>query len=94
MSEKISKDEQAFDPREHFVVQMGVFMPEGMVLDDARRISNRGMIDKVLLAQGVAPRQMIAHEIRKRTEELIQAIYEQMDRQENERGSEPSSYTR
>lgn len=79
-------EEKPFDEREHFVVQMGVFMPEGTVLDDARRISVRYIVNKDDIQQNRVARDLVSLVIRDRAEELIRAIYEQMDRQENTHG--------
>lgn len=74
------EERKPFDEREHFVVQMGVFMPEGTVLDDARRISLRYVVNKDHVQQSYAGRDIIAQVIRDKAEELIRAIYEQMDK--------------
>lgn len=85
MSEQEEK-RSSWDPGEHLQIDMGVFMPEGVVPEDARRIAVRGLLDKDHVTQGVASRQIIGYEIRRRAEELIKTIYEQMDRQENANG--------
>jgi hypothetical protein len=85
MSDEESR-KKSFDEREHFVVRMGVFMPEGLVPDDARRISVRHLVDKDHLTQSVITRSLVAYAIRERAEELITAIYDQMDRQEKASG--------
>lgn len=77
---------KSFDEKEHFVVQMGVFMPEGTVPTDARRISLRYIVNKDHVKQSYVGRDLIAMVIRDKAEELINGIYEQMDRQEHERG--------
>jgi hypothetical protein len=81
----VSDEKKIFDEREHFVIQMGVFVPEGVVPDDARRISLRYIVNKDHVVQTNIGREIIAMTIRNRAEDLIQEIYKQMDRQENDR---------
>jgi UDP:flavonoid glycosyltransferase YjiC (YdhE family) len=69
-------------------LRMGVGMPEDSVPEDARRISVRAFISKAVMTSTSRQvrREIIALEIRKRAEELIRTIHEQMDRQEKANG--------
>jgi len=69
-------------------LRMGVGMPEGSVPEDARRISVRRFISKEVMTSthSTVRRDIIAIEIRGQAEQLIKAIYEQMDRQEKDNG--------
>lgn len=78
-------EKKNFEEREHFVVQMGVFMPEGTVPEDARRISLRYIVHKDQIQESTVARDLVALVIRDKAEELIKGIYEQMNRQENDR---------
>jgi hypothetical protein len=81
----VSEEKPSWNPDDHFQLRMGVGMPEGLVPDDARRISTHRFKHKDDIASSVAGRQIIAIVIRDAAEELIKTIYEQMDRQENDR---------